>query len=140
LPCPPSLVARAFPFRHLAPDHVCLLQKSLYRLKQARCACHQRFATFIRTLGFVASVSNSSLFVYKEGITVAYLLLHVNDIVLTASSTTLLQQITKRLHPEFAMTDLGDLHHFLGFLSLAKLLASFYLSDSTLWTSYSVPV
>jgi len=33
---------------------------------------------------------------------------------LTASSTDLLHHIIQRLHSEFAMTDLGDLHHFLG--------------------------
>jgi hypothetical protein len=83
---------------------------------------------FIQTLGFVASVSDSSLFVYKEGISVAYLLLYVDDIVLTASSTALLQQITKRLHSEFAMTDLGDLHHFLG-ISVTRSPAGLFLSQ-----------
>jgi hypothetical protein len=65
-------------------------------------------------LGFVSSVSNISLFVYKDGTNVAYLLLYVDDIVLTASSSTLLHDIIGRLHTEFAMTDLGVLHHFLG--------------------------
>jgi len=97
-----------------APDHVCLLQKSLYGLKQAPRAWYQRFASYISTLGFAASVSDTSLFVYKEGGHFAYLLLYVDDIVLTASSTALLHRITERLHSEFAMTDLGDLHHFLG--------------------------
>ncbi|XP_071686274.1 uncharacterized mitochondrial protein AtMg00810-like [Rutidosis leptorrhynchoides] len=63
------------------PDHVCLLQKSLYGLKQ--------------------------------GSATAYLLLYV-DIILTASSTGLLQQIISSLHKEFAMTDLGPLNYFLG--------------------------
>ena len=57
-----------------APDHVCLLQKSLYGLKQAPRAWYQRFASYIRQLGFVASVSDTSLFVYKEGPSIAYLL------------------------------------------------------------------
>jgi hypothetical protein len=39
----------------------------------------------------------------------AYLLLYVDDIILTASSSTFLQCID-RLHSEFAMTNLGDLH------------------------------
>ena len=73
-----------------APDHVCLLQKFLYRLKQAPRAWYQRFASYIRQLRFVASVSDTSLFVYKEGPSIAYLLLYVDDIVLTVSSTTLL--------------------------------------------------
>ena len=61
-----------------------------------------------------SSVSDTSLFVYKDGASTAYLLLYVDDIVLTASSTDLLLSIIGRLHAEFAMTDLGDLHHFLG--------------------------
>jgi len=97
-----------------APDHVCRLQKSLYGLKQAPRAWYQRFATFIRQLGFVASTSDTSLFILREGTSLAYLLLYVDDIVLTASSSALLQRIMTRLSSEFAMTDLGALHHFLG--------------------------
>ena len=96
------------------PDHVCLLQRFLYGLKQAPRAWYQRFATYLRQLGFSASTSNTSLFVLQEGGTTAYLLLYIDDIVLTASTPALLQCITERLHSEFAMTDLGDLHHFLG--------------------------
>ena len=44
----------------------------------------------------------------------AYLLLYLDDIVLTASSDVLLHSIIGRLNSEFAMTDLGALHHFLG--------------------------
>jgi hypothetical protein len=86
----------------------------LYGLKQAPRAWHQRFSTFVRQLGFVASASDASLFVLQEGTHLAYLLLYVDDIVLTASFTALLQRITAQLSSEFAMTDLGKLHHFLG--------------------------
>ncbi|GKC79200.1 ribonuclease H-like domain-containing protein [Tanacetum coccineum] len=43
-----------------------------------------------------------------------FILLYVDDIVLTASSTALLQRIITVLHGEFAMTDLGSLNYFLG--------------------------
>jgi hypothetical protein len=86
----------------------------LYGLKQAPRAWYQRFATFIRQLGFVASTSDTSLFILREGTSLAYLLLYVDDIVLTTSSSALLQRIMARLSSEFAMTDLGALHHFLG--------------------------
>ena len=95
-------------------DNVCLLRKSLYGLKQAPRAWYKRFSNYLSSTGFVASASHTSLFVYKYGDSVAYLLLFVNDIVLTASTPTLLRRITDRLHSEFAMTDLGDLHYFLG--------------------------
>nr|GEX10446.1 hypothetical protein [Tanacetum cinerariifolium] len=44
----------------------------------------------------------------------AFLLLYVDDTVLTASSDHLLQQIIASLHREFSMTDLGALNYFLG--------------------------
>jgi hypothetical protein len=43
-----------------------------------------------------------------------YLLLYVDDIVLTASSQSFLQRIISALRQEFSMTDMGPLHHFLG--------------------------
>ncbi|GJS92655.1 ribonuclease H-like domain-containing protein [Tanacetum coccineum] len=42
----------------------------------------------------------------ETGTNTAYLLLYVDDIVLTASSETLLQQIISSLHQEFSMTDM----------------------------------
>nr|GEW65866.1 hypothetical protein [Tanacetum cinerariifolium] len=44
----------------------------------------------------------------------AYLLLYVDDIMLTASSETLLQQTIRSLHQEFSMTDLGYLNYLMG--------------------------
>jgi hypothetical protein len=40
--------------------------------------------------------------------------LYVDDIVLTASLTWLLDRITASLCSEFGMTDMGSLHYFLG--------------------------
>lgn len=96
------------------PNHVCLLQRSLYGLKQAPRAWFHRFAQFILRFGFMHSQCDSSLFIYRQGSHTAYLLLYVDDIVLTASSTELVQRIIATLAGEFAMTDLGDLNYFLG--------------------------
>ncbi|GJS86381.1 ribonuclease H-like domain-containing protein [Tanacetum coccineum] len=96
------------------PDYVCLLQRSFYGLKQAPRAWFQHFASYITKAGFSHSHCDSSLFIYRQGIDTAYLLLYVDDIVLTASSEGLLQQIIGSLHQEFAVTDLGPLNYFLG--------------------------
>jgi hypothetical protein len=96
------------------PDHVCLLSKSLYGLRQAPRAWYQRFAGHLQQLGFVSTGSDSSLFVLQRGGDMAWLLLYVDDIVLTASTTSLLQAVIQQLHEEFAMKDLGPLHYFLG--------------------------
>jgi hypothetical protein len=95
-------------------DHVCKLAKSLYGLKQAPRAWFKRFAAFAITIGFVASRSDASLFILKQGTDVAYLLLYVDDIVLSASTSPLLHVIIAKLKSEFAMKDMGPLHYFLG--------------------------
>ncbi|GJX77095.1 ribonuclease H-like domain-containing protein [Tanacetum coccineum] len=63
------------------------------------------------------------------GSDVAYLLLYVDDIILTASSTALLQRIITLLHSEFAMTDLGSLNYFLG-VSAQRSKSGLFLSQS----------
>ncbi|GJR20284.1 ribonuclease H-like domain-containing protein [Tanacetum coccineum] len=50
----------------------------------------------------------------RQGTYTAYLLLCVDDNLLTASSETLLQQIISSLHQEISMIDLGSLNYFLG--------------------------
>ncbi|KAL9997056.1 putative RNA-directed DNA polymerase [Helianthus debilis subsp. tardiflorus] len=57
---------------------------------------------------------DTSLFIFKRGLNMAYLLLYVDDIVLTANHPSLLKHFIHQLSAEFAMTDLGNLHHFLG--------------------------
>ncbi|GJX77762.1 ribonuclease H-like domain-containing protein [Tanacetum coccineum] len=64
--------------------------------------------------GFFHSKIDTLLFVYHKGSDVAYLPLYVNDIILTALSTALLQRIITLLHSEFAMTDIGSLNYFFG--------------------------
>ncbi|GKE01336.1 ribonuclease H-like domain-containing protein [Tanacetum coccineum] len=59
-------------------------------------------------------LSQSLRFFSRQGSQVAYLLIYVDDIILTASSPAILQQIIDSLHNEFDMTDLGALNYFLG--------------------------
>nr|GEW12946.1 ribonuclease H-like domain-containing protein [Tanacetum cinerariifolium] len=75
---------------------------------------NMRFAGYATRIGFSHSRSEFSLFINTQGSQVAYLLIYVDDIILTTSSTALLQQIIDSLHKEFDMTDLGVLNYFLG--------------------------
>ncbi|GKA40981.1 ribonuclease H-like domain-containing protein [Tanacetum coccineum] len=76
--------------------------RSLYGLKQAPRAWFQRFASFAT---------------------------HIDDIVLTDSSTDLLRRIITSLHGEFAMTDLGSFNYFLG-ISAQRSTSGLFLSQS----------
>jgi hypothetical protein len=71
-------------------DHVCLLNKSLYGLKQALWVWYSQFATYITSLSFVEAKSDTSLFVFRRDMDTVYLLLYVDDIILTTSSIALL--------------------------------------------------
>ncbi|XP_051222169.1 uncharacterized mitochondrial protein AtMg00810-like [Lolium perenne] len=56
----------------------------------------------------------------------AYLLLYVDDIILTASTAGLLRQLTDSLRAEFALKDLGPLHYFLG-IEVVRRVDGFFL-------------
>ena len=71
------------------PNHVCLLRRSIYGLKQAPQTWYTRFASVAKTVGFVQSRSDPSLFIINQGSNMAYLLLYVDDIILTASNPAL---------------------------------------------------
>jgi hypothetical protein len=96
------------------PDLVCRMRKSLYGLKQAPRAWYSQFATYLTTLEFIEAKSDTSLFIFRRGSNMVYLLLYVDDIILTASSTELLRRTIFALQQEFAMKDLELLHYFLG--------------------------
>lgn len=105
---PPGFVDKQF------LHHVCKLEKALYGLKQAPRAWNARFSKSLINLGFITIKSDASLFVYAHNGDLAYLLLYVDDIILTGSRNRLLDKITSSLKSEFPMTDMGRLRYFLG--------------------------
>ena len=96
------------------PNDVCLLKKSLYGPKQSPRARYKRFTNYVSTLGFSHNIFYHSLFIYQQGITMAYLLLYVDDIILTTSFDVIHKSIIYLFSSEFAMKDLGLLSYFLG--------------------------
>jgi hypothetical protein len=96
------------------PDLVCRLHKSLYELNQAPRAWYSQFATYLTILGFIEAKSDTLLFIFRRDSDTVYLLLYVDNIILTASSMELLRHTISALQREFTMKDLGPLHHFLG--------------------------
>nr|XP_016477947.1 PREDICTED: uncharacterized mitochondrial protein AtMg00810-like [Nicotiana tabacum] len=111
------------------PHHVCRLNKALYVLKQAPRSWFHRFTSFILSTGFQNSLSDPSLFIYKHNSDIATLLLYVDDILLTTSSTTLLQSLIQNLKSEFSMNDLGLVNYFLG-VSITACDGGYFLSQS----------
>lgn len=96
------------------PSHVCKLKKSLYGLKQAPRAWYIELTTFLLSVGFRKSRADPSLFVYNHHNVLAYLLVYVDDFVLTGNNSSFLTQFVSTLSNRFSLKDLGPLHHFLG--------------------------
>ncbi|GJV34144.1 retrovirus-related pol polyprotein from transposon RE1 [Tanacetum coccineum] len=98
---------------HQYPNHVCKLSKALYGLKQAPRAWFQRLSTFL-LLGFTCSRADTSLFVFTSDTCIMYLLVYVDDLILTGNDESVIATFTSRLNHEFAIKDLGALNYFLG--------------------------
>ena len=68
---------------HSRPDFVCKLHKSLNGLKQAPRAWFERLSSFLQQLGFTGSRTDPFLFIFHQHNIVSYLLVYVDDILLT---------------------------------------------------------
>ena len=65
-------------------------------------------------LGFSPSKADTSLFLFdKSGITM-FVLIYVDDIIVTSSSDHAISALLRDLNKSFAIKDLGNLHYFLG--------------------------
>nr|GEU74036.1 homeobox domain-containing protein/START domain-containing protein [Tanacetum cinerariifolium] len=115
-----------------------LIRRSLTLKNGARCVAtllHEmkhrgtdcRFA--VMSMCILIIKADSSLFIFHKGRNTAYLLLYVDDIILTTSSTSLLQHIISLLHAEFLMTDLDPLNYFLG-ISVMRTTSGIFLSQT----------
>lgn len=87
---------------------VCRLLKSLYGLKQSPRQWYKRFDKFIQTCGFVRSMYDNCVYIKREkGVAVIYLLLYVDDMLITSHSTEKIEEIKMKLKTEFEMKDIG---------------------------------
>jgi hypothetical protein len=96
------------------PDYHCKLDKALYGLKQAPRAWYSRLSLKLQALGFTSSKADISLFIYKKGAVTIYLLVYVDDIIVTGSCLAAIDALLSDLKAEFPLKDLGPLHYFLG--------------------------
>jgi histone deacetylase 1/2 len=97
-----------------APHYVCRLDKALYGLKQAPRAWYSRLSSKLCALGFTPSKADTSLFLFNKSGIVIFVLVYVDDIIVTSSSNYAVSALLRDLNKSFAIKDLGDLHFFLG--------------------------
>lgn len=71
------------------PTHVCRLHKSLYDLKQALHAWYTWLSNFLLSIGFQSSNVDTYLYFLYVGCDICYLLVYVDDILLTRINSNL---------------------------------------------------
>lgn len=96
------------------PHYVCRLKKALYGLKQAPRAWYQELRSHLLTLGFVNLVADTSLFIKRQGREIVYILVYIDDMVITGSNSILLNQVISSIAARFSLKNLGELRYFLG--------------------------
>ncbi|KAJ4767670.1 Gag/pol [Rhynchospora pubera] len=96
------------------PNHVCLLHKSLYGLKQAPRAWFLKLSNALVSFGFKSSNYDPSLFISNHNGHKLFVLVYVDDIIVTGDDDKLVAECIEQLSTQFAVKDLGKLHYFLG--------------------------
>ena len=96
-------------------DHVCLLKKSLYGLKQSSRQWYKRFDSFMLGHGYTRSMYDSCVYFRKltDG-SFVYLLLYVDDMLIATKNLSEIHTLKMQLSSEFEMKDLGATKKILG--------------------------
>lgn len=90
------------------------LKKAFYGLKQVSRAWYEKLKAVLLTWGQENSVLDTSLLYWKDNGQVIYILVYVDDILITNSSQKLIKELIKKLNKNFALKELGSLSYFLG--------------------------
>ena len=91
---------------------VCKLRKSLYGLKQASRQWYEKLATTLCSRGYSHSDIDYSLFHRKVGISVVFVAIYVDDIILTGTDLVEIESLKAHLHDQFKIKDFGKIALF----------------------------
>ncbi|KAA3481481.1 Retrovirus-related Pol polyprotein from transposon TNT 1-94 [Gossypium australe] len=93
---------------------VCRLKKALYGLKQALGAWFSKLRDFLLSSQFFLAKLDSSLFIKKTDSVVLYVLVYIDDIIITSNHQANIDQFVTNLDTQFSLKDLGPLSYFFG--------------------------
>ncbi|RVW61630.1 Retrovirus-related Pol polyprotein from transposon RE1 [Vitis vinifera] len=94
---------------------VCRLRRSLYGLKQSPRAWFSRFSSVVQEFGMLRSTADHSVFYHHNSLgQCIYLVVYVDDIVITGSDQDGIQKTKATSFTHFQTKDLGKLKYFLG--------------------------
>lgn len=77
---------------------VCKLNKAIYELKQATKVWFDRLKSTLAKLGYNSSKSDNSLFTKFANNTVTYVLINVDDFIITGNGDSKISNLTKHMN------------------------------------------
>lgn len=101
-------------FRITSPHQVCKLKKSVYVLRQAPRCWFSKLTAALHQCGFVQSYADYSLFTYAANDVFLYVLIYVNNLLITSTSLFSIDKFKAYMSSCFHIKDLGSLKYFLG--------------------------
>ncbi|PKU61149.1 Retrovirus-related Pol polyprotein from transposon TNT 1-94 [Dendrobium catenatum] len=110
------------------PEYVCLLHKAIYGLKQAPRQWYNTFTSFLVSIGFYHSNADPSLMIFKQNNTCLYLLMYVDDLLITGNNHKDISTVIDKLSQQFTMKHLGQVHEFLG-IKIDRSTNTYFLSQ-----------
>ena len=93
---------------------VCKLKRSIYGLRHASQSWNIRFDEVVTSLGFFKSKEDACLYKKLSGISIVFLILYVDDILLIRNDISMLNSVKESLNGKFSMKDLGEAVYILG--------------------------
>lgn len=95
-------------------DVVCLLQKSLYGLKQAAFAWNKMIHEYLVQIGFAACAVDQCIYVKIIDCRCIFICLHVDDMLIAARLDSDITEVKKSIETLFRIKDLGEAKFVLG--------------------------
>ena len=92
---------------------VCKWKKSLYGLKQDNRQWYDKLAHSLYSKGYTHSNSDYSLFYKKNGCSLVFVAVYVDNIILTGIDIDEITSLKMFFHDQFRIKNLGRLHYFL---------------------------
>jgi ATP-binding cassette subfamily B (MDR/TAP) protein 1 len=83
-------------------------------LKQSPRAWNQKLDAFLKSIKFVRSDADFSVYIAQVGDVKFFIVVYVDDFILVCDNKDKLLQVKEELSRKFEMKDLGDLHFLLG--------------------------
>lgn len=96
------------------PHYIYKLNKPIYGLKQAPRTWYQSLKTHLFNGGFINSAADTSLFIRRAGPILTYVLVYVDNILVTGNDQRVIAMVLQSLADRFSIKDPTDLHYFLG--------------------------